>query len=189
MPESFHGCNAGLLVARDLLAPIHAKYPDISHADLYQLASVVAIEHAGGPVIPFRMGRKDAPEAECTPDGRLPDADKRMPHLRDIFHRMGFSDAEIVALSGAHTLGRAHKDRSGFEGDWTRNPLTFDNSYYAEILSEDPDPKLLRLVSDSALLDEPELKAQCEKYAKDQDAFFADYSAAHVKLSELGCQF
>ena len=26
---------------------------------------------------------------------------------------MGFNDREIVALSGAHTVGRAHKDRSG----------------------------------------------------------------------------
>jgi len=26
---------------------------------------------------------------------------------------MGFNDREIVALSGAHTLGRAFKDRSG----------------------------------------------------------------------------
>lgn len=26
---------------------------------------------------------------------------------------MGFSDQEIVALSGAHTLGRAYKNRSG----------------------------------------------------------------------------
>lgn len=27
------------------------------------------------------------------------------------------SDQEIVALSGAHTLGRCHTDRSGFKGE------------------------------------------------------------------------
>lgn len=26
--------------------------------------------------------------------------------------------------------GKAHKDRSDFEGQWTRNPLQFDNSYF-----------------------------------------------------------
>ncbi len=26
--------------------------------------------------------------------------------LRDVFYRMGFNDKEIVALSGAHALGR-----------------------------------------------------------------------------------
>lgn len=109
-----------------------------------------------------------------------------MPHLRDIFHRMGFNDAEIVTLSGAHTLGAAHKDRSGFEGYWTSNPLEFDNAYFKEILSADANPKLLRLVSDLALLDVPETKALCEAYAEDQDKFFEDYSKAHVKLSELG---
>lgn len=33
--------------------------------------------------------------------------------------RMGFNDQEIVALCGAHTLGRCHSDRSGFLGPWT----------------------------------------------------------------------
>ena len=37
---------------------------------------------------------------------RLPDGSKGAPHLRDIFYRMGFNDQEIVALSGAHALGR-----------------------------------------------------------------------------------
>ena len=34
-------------------------------------------------------------------------------HLRWVFHRQGFSDQDIVVLSGAHSIGRAHKDRSG----------------------------------------------------------------------------
>lgn len=54
----------------------------------------------------------------CTPDGRLPDGDKGAYHIRKIFYRMGFNDNEIVALSGAHALGRCHIDRSGFDGPW-----------------------------------------------------------------------
>eukprot|EP00168_Porphyra_purpurea_P005541 TRINITY_DN1660_c0_g1_i1.p1 TRINITY_DN1660_c0_g1~~TRINITY_DN1660_c0_g1_i1.p1 ORF type:complete len:187 (+),score=56.19 TRINITY_DN1660_c0_g1_i1:1342-1902(+) len=151
-PELEHAANAGLTIAMDLLEPIKKDFPDVSYADLYQLASVHAIKFAGGPDIPFRFGRQDAPEKVVpTPSDRLPDADKRMPHLRDIFYRMGFSDAEIVALSGAHTLGRAHKDRSGFEGPWTPVPIKFDNSYYVEITKEKARPALLRLESDMAL--------------------------------------
>ena len=62
-----------------------------------------------------------------TANGRLPDAAQGAEHLRDVFHRMGFNDKEIVCLSGAHTLGRCHKTRSGFDGPWTTNPLQFDN--------------------------------------------------------------
>ena len=74
---------------------------------LCQLAGVVAVKTTGGPEVAFRPGRPDAKlKVDCTPDGRLPAADKKRDHLRDIFYRMGFDDREIVALSGAHTLGR-----------------------------------------------------------------------------------
>lgn len=185
-PESGFGANTGLNKARNLLQPIKEAVPEVSYADLYQLASIVAIEYAGGPKIPFRFGRKDLPAESCSPDGRLPDGDKRMGHLREVFSRMGFNDQEIVVLSGAHCLGRAHKDRSGYEGAWTKEPLKFDNSYFQEILKDDPDPNLLRLASDMALLDEPSTTELVVKYAADQKAFFEDYIEAHVKLSELG---
>ena len=34
-------------------------------------------------------------------------------HIRNVFYRMGFNNREIVALCGAHTIGRAFSDRSG----------------------------------------------------------------------------
>ena len=41
---------------------------------------------------------------------------------------------DIVALSGAHALGRCHTTSSGFSGPWTRAPTTFSNEYYRELL-------------------------------------------------------
>ena len=126
--ELAHGANAGLdkMVAK--LEPIHKSHPDVSYADLYTLAGVSAIEAAGGPKIAWRAGRADAltPDA-VTPNGRLPDADVGKPsdnaaHLRTIFGRMGFNDQQIVALSGAHALGRCHPDASGYSGPWTPTP-------------------------------------------------------------------
>lgn len=43
-PEAGHGANAGLKVARDLLEKVHAAYPDITYADLWSLAGVVAVQ-------------------------------------------------------------------------------------------------------------------------------------------------
>jgi cytochrome c peroxidase len=43
---------------------------------------------------------------------------------------MGFNDREIVALSGAHALGRCHPDRSGYDGPWVVSPTRFSNQYY-----------------------------------------------------------
>ncbi|KAJ7571367.1 hypothetical protein O6H91_01G161100 [Diphasiastrum complanatum] len=160
--ELAHGANAGLYIAVKLLEPIKQQFPIISYADFYQLAGVVAIEVTGGPEIPFHPGRPD--KSECPEEGRLPDATKGPSHLRDVFGHMGLSDKDIVALSGAHTLGRCHKERSGFEGAWTPNPLQFDNSYFKELLSGEKEG-LLQLPSDKALLEDPEFRHYVELYA------------------------
>ena len=92
----------------------------------------------GGPIIGWSSGRIDQDETAVTPDGRLPNADSGPPlsdpsdaaHLRAIFNRMGFNDQEIVALSGAHALGRCHENASGYSGPWTFTPTTFNNAYF-----------------------------------------------------------
>ena len=123
-PEANYPANAGLQIAREALEPIKLKFPELSYADLYTLAGVVAVEESGGPAIPFRLGRIDLENGESSPkdsDGRLPNADvgcrkDMIQHVRDVFWRMGFCDQEIVALLGAHALGRCHTDASGYWG-------------------------------------------------------------------------
>mmetsp|Transcript_13011 Transcript_13011/g.21304 ORF Transcript_13011/g.21304 Transcript_13011/m.21304 type:complete len:356 (-) Transcript_13011:415-1482(-) len=203
-PESLHGANAGLYHARIFLEPIKSEYPWISYADLWTLAGAVAIEEMGGPSIPWRSGRSDAPDnTTAPPDGRLPDASKTQKHVRDIFGRMGFTDREMVALIGAHALGRCHKDRSGYVGPWTRAPTTFSNDYYKELVNnkwtkkkwdgplqyEDPTGELMMLPSDMALIWDKKFKEIVTLYAKDEKAFFDDFASAFGKLLELGVKF
>eukprot|EP00494_Astrolonche_serrata_P033877 UN34146 len=135
-PESAHGANAGLHLARKHLEPLKEKYPGISYSDLWILAANTAWEEMGCSKIPFKSGRTDAADkTSCPPDGRLPDGDKGAQHIRDIFGRQGFNDQEMVALiGGGHAVGRCHTDRSGFDGPWTRAPTTFSNEYFREIL-------------------------------------------------------
>lgn len=203
-PEAEHGANAGLKVARDLLEPVKAKFPWISYGDLWTLAGATAIEEMGGPEIPWRPGRSDKPDgSHCTPDGRLPDASQGAKHIRDIFYRMGFNDQEIVALSGAHALGRCHPDRSGYVNPWTNAPTTFSNLYFDELMNtkwkkkkwdgplqyENPTGELMMLPTDMELIWDKKFKPYTAEYAKNSDKFFEDFAAAFSKLLELGVPF
>lgn len=236
-PEINFGANAGLRKAVSFLERFKTKYPEVSWSDLIQMASACAIEVTGGPEIAMKYGRVDVEDGSACPEptsrgtadnAGLPDA---MPpygcgagdaaaHLRNIFYRMGFDDEGIVALSGAHTLGRAFKDRSGTVpngyGDdgatrfthsgcpvradgasgvgmsggksWTKNWLTFDNSYFQEVRDR-PDPDLARFPTDEALKTDEGFKAYFDKFADSQADFFRAYARAHKKLSELGSRF
>ncbi|XVE90173.1 hypothetical protein DITRI_Ditri20bG0056900 [Diplodiscus trichospermus] len=182
--ELAHAANNSLDITVRLLEPIKEQFPILSYADFYQLAGVVAVEVTGRPEVPFHPGREDKPKPP--PEGRLPDANQGADHLRQVFTaQMGLNDQDIVALSGGHTLGRCHKERSGFEGPWTTNPLIFDNSYFKELLTGEKEG-LLQLPTDKVLLTDPAFRPLVDKYAADEDAFFADYAESHLKLSELG---
>lgn len=203
-PESEHGANSGLKAARDFLDPIKEQFPWISYSDLWTLSAACAVQEMGGPDIPWRPGRADRDLSFCTPDGRLPDGSKGQDHLRAIFYRMRFDDQEIVALSGAHALGRCHTDRSGFDGPWTFSPITLTNDFYKLLLSEkwnvrkwdgprqfqdDGSKSLMMLPTDMVLIQDESFRPWVEKYAEDNDAFFADFSRVLVKLLELGVPF
>ncbi|KAJ3083577.1 heme peroxidase [Rhizoclosmatium hyalinum] len=204
-PEASHGANAGLAVARNILEPIKKKFPQISYADLWTLAGVAAVQEMGGPIVPWRPGRTDATSgAACPPEGRLPDASQGQKHSREIFYKMGFNDQEIVALVGAHALGRCHTDRSGYDGPWTRAPTTFSNDYFTRLLEEKwvekkwDGPKqfadkatgdLMMTPNDMSFYNDRTFYLQAYKYAKDGDLFFKDFSAAFAKLLELGVPF
>lgn len=203
-PEGDHGANAGLRAARDFLEPVKEQFPWITYSDLWILAGVCAIQEMQGPKIPYRAGRQDRDVAFCTPDGRLPDASKGASHIRAIFGRMGFQDREMVALSGAHALGRCHTDRSGFDGPWTFSPTTLTNDYFKLLLEEKwaykkwNGPKqfedvktksLMMLPTDMELVKDKGFRQYTELYAKDNDTFFNDFRDAVVTLFELGVPF
>jgi len=203
-PEHSDPANAGLFIIHDLLLQVKRALPAISYADLWTLAGCKAVEFMGGPRVPFSFGRTDASEstAKVPSNGLLPDASQGADHLRQVFYRMGFSDRDIVALSGAHTVGRCHKVRSGYDGPWTRRPLKFDNEYFVNLMTLEWKPRawdgplqytdvatetLTMLPTDMALRTDPAFKVIAQEYADDQAAFFRDFSSAFSRLVANGC--
>ena len=101
------------------------------------------------PCIAVRYGRKDSSLAVCTAAdvGLLPNSQKDQTQTIALFQtRVGFTNKEIVALMGAHTIGsstlnEAHvgftnaqaAQSTGIPGAWDRNPASFDTSYYASM--------------------------------------------------------
>jgi len=206
-PEMSDPANAGLNIVRDMLHEVKKRHPEVSNADLWTLAGCAAIEFMGGPKVPHKMGRTDEDDGNFSPaPGRLPDASQGADHVRAVFRRMGFNDRETVALCGAHTVGRCHITRSGYDGPWTHNPLQFDNAYFRNLLNltwvkkqwpadydgplqytDKETGKLMMLPSDMALVEDPSFRKYVEMYAEDQSLFFADFARAFSRLMSLGC--
>ncbi|KAJ8538403.1 hypothetical protein K7X08_014943 [Anisodus acutangulus] len=151
----------------------------VSWADIIALAGAEAVSLCGGPSIPIQLGRIDSLVPD--PEGKLPEESLDATSLKQCFERKGFSTQELVALSGAHTLGS-----KGFG-----NPTVFDNAYF-KILMETPwlsaagMTSMVGLPSDRALVEDDECVRWISKYAEDQSLFFEDFKNAYTKLVDTG---
>eukprot|EP00798_Chlamydomonas_sp_ICE-L_P017486 gene17486-23791_t len=152
----------------------------VSCSDLIVLAGAMSVEKCGGPSIPLMIGRPDATEAD--PEDRMPPETLSAEQLKENFAAKGLSVREMIVLSGAHTIGG-----KGF-GD----PVTFDNQYFKSLLDRpwnnknDNMASMIGLPSDRVLPEDPECEPIIQEYAKDQDLFFKDFSAAYIKMASLG---
>lgn len=195
--------NAGLEVARDFLSEFAYAFPWVSRGDLWTLGGVAAVQEAGGPKIKWRAGRVDQSPEKQPPVGRLPDATQGAKHVREVFNRLGFDDREMVALIGAHCLGRCHTDRLGFDGPWGPSPNMFTNDFFVRLLQkwhvrkwdgpkqweDDETNSFMMLPTDIALKEDLAFVKYVKAYAADESLFFADFSKAFTKLLEAGIQF
>lgn len=120
------GIQRPLTAIENILESIHKEKEEeeldcsLSFADAVALAGATAVEASGGPHIPLRLGRKDVNQADpeflrypiqkatrrSFVEKTLPSAGLDSDGLRIYFSRLGFTEMEFVALSGAHGLGR-----------------------------------------------------------------------------------
>lgn len=210
-PESRDGPNRGLDVAIRRLGNFIDTHPwasNLSIADIWTKATTLAVKATGGPDIPVERGRLDFPNTniQVPPKGRVTFPSMTLSQLRANFQRMGFTDREMVVLSGGHTLGEAHRAISGHEGQWTRNKGTFNNEYFRNLVNEtwtetttsrngntvprqfrNTDNTLMMLPTDMFLIQDVNLRVFVEEYANDENLFFQDFTNAFAKLMRNGC--
>jgi len=84
----------------------------------------------------FKYGRETSSSCKAAL-GSLPDAEAGCDSVQRILvNRMGLTWNQSAALMGAHTIGGASTERSGFHGRWTsaESSRKFDNAYYVSLV-------------------------------------------------------
>lgn len=190
----------------------------LSFADALALSGAAAVEAAHGPRIRIQLGRQDVNHADnrfldseiVSMGGRssintsLPSAGLDSLGLRNYFKRLGLNEQELVALSGAHDLGR-HVTLTGMPRECLKNltrscledapvlapfitadPDTLSNRYFETMLRwNDRDlqyGEAAFIPTDVAMVVDDGLKKHVVAFAKDEKLFFRRFTTAYQKL-------
>uniref|UniRef100_A0A1D1YLW9 Peroxidase n=1 Tax=Anthurium amnicola TaxID=1678845 RepID=A0A1D1YLW9_9ARAE len=105
-PEAFETVNKAK-------ALVESRCPGVvSCADILAVAARDFVHLAGGPYYPVKKGRRDSRvslAAKVRPN--LPRSNSTMDELIRLFAKKGLGQEDLVALSGAHTIGFSHCDQ------------------------------------------------------------------------------
>ncbi|KAE8707653.1 Peroxidase 51 [Hibiscus syriacus] len=94
---------------------------------------------AGGPSWEVELGRRDGLISQASRvAGNLPEPDFNLVQLNTMFARNGLTQLDMIALSGAHTLGFSHCDR--FANRIYSSPIdpTLDPGYAQQLMQACP---------------------------------------------------
>lgn len=182
----------------------------VSCADILAIAARDSVVQLGGPTWTVLLGRRDSTTASLSAaNSNIPPPASNLSALISSFTAHGLSNKDLVALSGAHTIGQARcttfrarvYNESSIDtsfatsvkancpsagGDNTLSPLdvvtptTFDNNYYTDLGSQ----KGL-LHSDQQLFSGGSTNSQVTTYSANQNTFFTDFAAAMVNMGNI----
>eukprot|EP00262_Sarcandra_glabra_P007021 TRINITY_DN1958_c0_g1_i4.p1 TRINITY_DN1958_c0_g1~~TRINITY_DN1958_c0_g1_i4.p1 ORF type:complete len:342 (+),score=26.12 TRINITY_DN1958_c0_g1_i4:118-1143(+) len=120
----------GFDVVDNIKAAVENVCPGVvSCADILALAAEASVNFEGGPSWAVLLGRRDGTTANLTGANNLPGPFETVANLTAKFNILGLDTTDLVALSGAHTFGRAQC-------------LTFSNRLVNFSNSGSPDPSL-----------------------------------------------
>ncbi|KAF8045452.1 hypothetical protein N665_4905s0002 [Sinapis alba] len=187
----------------------------VSCSDIISAATRDLLVTVGGPYYQVFLGRRDSriSKASLLAD-LLPLPSSPISKTIHQFESRGFSVQEMVALSGAHSIGFSHCKE--FIGRVARNSTGYNPRFAVALRKacsnypKDPTlsvfndintpnkfdnmyyqniPKGLGLLeSDHGLYSDPRTRPFVDLYARDQDRFFKEFAKAMQKLSLYGVQ-
>ncbi|XP_057542960.1 peroxidase 50 [Amaranthus tricolor] len=123
---------------------------NVSCADILALAARDVVNLAGGPFWKVELGRFDGLVSTASSvNGRLPQPTDDLNRLNSLFASNGLTQNEMVALSGAHTVGFSHcsKFSNRIYGFTPKNPIdpTLNAQYATQLQGMCPknvDPRI-----------------------------------------------
>ncbi|KAJ3680922.1 hypothetical protein LUZ60_015411 [Juncus effusus] len=183
----------------------------VSCADILAIAARDSVVALGGPSWMVKLGRRDATTASFSDaNSNIPSPTSDLSKLITDFSDKGLSMTDLIALSGAHTIGKARcttfrtriynesniatsfatslqsscpssgNDDSLSPLD-TSTPYSFDNYYYKNLVNN----KGL-LHSDQQLFSGGSTDSQVSNYQTNMAKFFIDFANAMVNMGNIG---
>ncbi|WOG92874.1 hypothetical protein DCAR_0312151 [Daucus carota subsp. sativus] len=205
------GSLRGFNIVDNIKTQLESSCPGVvSCADILAVAARDSVVALGGDSWTVQLGRRDSTNASlAAADNNLPLGNASLSRLQSLFSNKGFTTAEMVTLSGAHTIGQARcaAFRNRIYNDANINatyatslqancptsggssnlapldrstPTSFDNSYYTNLLTQEG-----LLHSDQELFNGGSTDSQVTSYTTDQATFLSDFASAMVKMGNL----
>ncbi|KAL4611888.1 hypothetical protein ACB092_08G158700 [Castanea dentata] len=103
------GSAAGFDVVDDIKTALENVCPGVvSCADILAISSQILVSMAGGPTWEVQLGRRDSKSAnQAGANTSIPSPFESLSKITAKFTAVGLDSTDLVALSGAHTFGRA----------------------------------------------------------------------------------
>ncbi|WRX19701.1 hem peroxidase - like 10 [Theobroma cacao] len=213
-PPNFNSLR-GFEVIDAIKAELESVCPGIvSCADILATVARDSVVLAGGPSWEVEMGRKDSLDAsKAAATNNIPGPNSTVPTLVAKFRNVGLSFNDMVALSGAHTMGMARCSTFSSRLQGSNGPdinLDFLETLQHLCSESDSNTRLAHLdlatpatfdnqyyvnllsgegllPSDQALVTQDYQTRQLVlSYAEDPLAFFEDFKNSMLKMGSLG---
>ncbi|XP_030476030.2 peroxidase 51-like [Syzygium oleosum] len=122
----------------------------VSCADILAIAARDVVVLAGGPSFNVELGRRDGLISKASlVAGKLPEPNFDLDQLNSMFSGHGLTQSDMIALSGAHTVGFSHCSRFAnrlysFSSSSQVDP-TLNSTYAAQLMQDCPqnvDPQI-----------------------------------------------